>query len=158
VQIAGYMVYHAKLVDSLDQAILKAKENLHNGLALEKFYEFISAQGGKIDDLDEFVKVKEIVPFLAKKSGYIKTIKALNIGLASMKLGGGRETKEDDIDPMVGLVLSKKVGDYVEKGETLLYIYANKPITQEILTMLEEGYEIIAQKVKKQPIIHEIIV
>ena len=158
VQIAGYMVYHAKLVDSLDQAILKARENLHNGLALKKFYEFITAQGGKIDDLDEFVKVKEIVPFLAKKSGYIKTIKALNIGLASMKLGGGRETKEDDIDPMVGLVLSKKVGDYVEKGETLLYIYANKPITQEILTMLEEGYEIIAQKVKKQPIIHEIIV
>lgn len=157
VSIAGYMVYYADKADSPDEGIRMAKENLHNGKALAKFYEFINAQGGHIDNLDEFIKVKEVIPFKAQKEGYIKNIKALNIGLASMKLGGGRATKEDDIDPMVGIVLKKKVGDYIKKDEVLLSIYTNIDVTKEIYDLLDDAYEIITKEVKSESIIKEII-
>ncbi|MFA7560844.1 MAG: pyrimidine-nucleoside phosphorylase [Candidatus Izemoplasmatales bacterium] len=157
VNIAGYMAYFAKIVETIEAGIDFAKTNLHNGKALEKFYEFIKAQGGHIDNLDEFVEVKEIVPYLAKKSGYIKTIKALNIGLAAMKLGGGRETKEDSIDPMVGIVLNKKVGDKVDENDTLAFIYTNRNDNQEIIELLDDAYKIEKEEVKKTPIIKKII-
>lgn len=157
VSIAGYMVYYADKAASPDEGIRMAKENLHNGKALAKFYEFINAQGGHIDNLDEFIKVKEVIPFKAQKEGYIKNIKALNIGLASMKLGGGRATKEDDIDPMVGVVLKKKVGDYIKKDEVLLSIYTNTDVTKEIYDLLDDAYEIITKEVKSESIIKEII-
>ena len=157
VSIAGYMVYYADKAASPDEGIRMAKENLHNGKALAKFYEFINAQDGHIDNLDEFIKVKEVIPFKAQKEGYIKNIKALNIGLASMKLGGGRATKEDDIDPMVGIVLKKKVGDYIKKDEVLLSIYTNIDVTKEIYDLLDDAYEIITKEVKSESIIKEII-
>ena len=157
VTIAGYMVYYAEKASSIEEATLLAKENLHNGKALAKFYEFINAQGGHIEDLENFVKVDEIVPFISKKSGYIKEIKALNIGLASMKLGGGRATKDDDIDPMVGIVLNKKVGDKVSKGETLAYIYTNSGVKDDILELLEAAYDIVDSEVETTDIIKEII-
>ena len=74
-----------------------------------------------------------------------------------MKLGGGRATKEDDIDPNVGIVLHKKIGERVEKGEVLADIYANSQVSQEILELLEEAYEIVPEEVHLTPIIHEII-
>ena len=134
-----------------------AKEQLENGKALAKFNEFIKAQGAKDVDFDNFIQVEEILPYEAKKSGYIKQIKALNIGIASMKQGGGRETKEDDIDPNVGIVLSKKVGDFVKEGEELLKIYRNRPITEDIITLLDEAYVIVKEEVKEPDTIQEII-
>jgi len=157
VTIGGYMVYYANQASSLKEALKMAKENLHNGKALAKFYEFIGAQGGKLDDLDNFIEVEEIMPFISTKSGYIKTIKALNIGLASMKLGGGRATKEEEIDPMVGILLNKKVGDKVDKGETLAFIYRNNKISDEIYSLLEDAYEITQEKVEKEDIVKLII-
>lgn len=157
VNIAAYMVYYAKKADSLEHAKELAYQNLHNGKALAKFYEFVAAQGGNIDSLDDFVEVKEVIPYKAKRSGYIKTIKALNIGLASMKLGGGRETKEDEIDPMVGIVLTNKVGDKVNKGDVLANIYTNTPIKDDIVNLLDDAYQIIDEPVEKTDIIKEII-
>ena len=156
-QIAGYMLYFAKKSNSVEEGVKLAEDNLNNGKALAKFYEFVEAQGGKIEDLDDFINVNEILSFKAKKTGYIKTIKALNIGLASMKLGGGRETKEDSIDPMVGIMLNKKVGDYVNVDDVLCEIYANKKVNEDIYQLLEDAYEITAEKVEKTSIIKEII-
>ncbi|MDD4069815.1 MAG: pyrimidine-nucleoside phosphorylase [Candidatus Izemoplasmatales bacterium] len=156
-QIAGYMLYFAKKSNSVEEGVKLAEDNLNNGKALAKFYEFVEAQGGKIEDLDDFINVNEILSFKAKKTGYIKTIKALNIGLASMKLGGGRETKEDSIDPMVGIMLNKKVGDYVNRDDVLCEIYANKKVNEDIYQLLEDAYEITAEKVEKTSIIKEII-
>ena len=156
-QIAGYMLYFAKKSNSVAEGVKLAEDNLNNGKALAKFYEFVEAQGGKIEDLDDFINVNEILSFKAKKNGYIKTIKALNIGLASMKLGGGRETKEDSIDPMVGIMLNKKVGDYVNVDDVLCEIYANKKVNEDIYQLLEDAYEITAEKVEKTSIIKEII-
>jgi len=157
VSIASYMIYYANIAEDLETAKKLAFDNLHNGKALEKFYEFITVQGGKIENLETFVKVNEIIPYKAKTSGYIKSIKALNIGLASMKLGGGRETIEDTIDPMVGIKLKYKVGDKVFKDDVLADIYANNKIGDEIFNLLDEAYEIVNVEVSKSPIIKEII-
>lgn len=156
-EIAGHMVYYAKLVKTVDEGIKMAKEYLKNGKALDKFYEFIEAQGGHIDDLDNFIQAQEVYEYKAKETGFIKTIKALNIGLASMKIGGGRETKEDDIDPSVGIVLNKKIGDYVEKGHVLCKVYLNSDMTISVLNDLDEAFEISKEEVSKTPIIKEII-
>lgn len=157
VTIGAHMIFNAKRTKTLEEAEKLAYANLHNGVALAKFYEFIGAQGGHIDDLDHFVQAKEVVDFKSEKTGYVRTIKALNIGLASMKLGGGRETKEDIIDPMVGIVLSKKIGDYVKKGDLLAQIYADKPVTSDITDSLHEAFDIVKEPVKIPPIILEII-
>ncbi len=157
VNIASYMIYYAKKADSVESAKELAYEQLHNGKALAKFYEFVEAQGGKISDLETFIKVKEILPYKAKKSGYIKRIKALNIGLASMKLGGGRETKEDIIDPNVGIKLHKKIGDFVNEGDVLCDIYKNKPLSEDILPLLDEAYKIVEEKISSPEIIKTII-
>ena len=150
--IASYMIFYAEKAESIDKARELAKEQISNGKALAKFYQFIEAQ-----DLDKFITVKEIIPYYAKNSGYIQRIKALNIGLVSMKLGGGRETKDDDIDPNVGVVLNKKVGDFVKKGDLLCELYCNKALTTDITPMLDDAYELVNEVVKKPDTILEII-
>ena len=157
VNIAAHMIYYAEKAESVEEAEKLALAQLNNGKALAKFYEFIEAQGGHIDDLDNFISVKEILPYKAKKTGYIKRIKALNIGLASMKLGGGRETKEDTIDPNVGIVLHKKVGDYVKVNDVLCDIYRNKPLPDELIEMLDDAFEIVKEEIKKPVTIKKII-
>lgn len=157
VEIASYMIYNAHQAASLEEAKQKAIDHLHNGLALAKFNEFIHEQGGHIESIDDFVRVKHVIDYVAKTDGYIKSIKALNIGLASMKLGGGRATKEDIIDPMVGIVLEKKVGDFIRKGEVLAKIYANSEVTLDIHDSLDEAFEIVTYPVEQPAIILEII-
>jgi len=157
VEIASYMIYYAHEASSLEEAKIVAKAQLHNGKALAKFNEFIHAQGGHIDSLTDFIQVKHIIDYRAKSSGHIKSIKALNIGLASMKLGGGRATKSDIIDPMVGIVLEKKVGDVVQIGEVLAKIYANSEVSIDIHDALDEAFEIVNYPVEKPAIILEII-
>jgi pyrimidine-nucleoside phosphorylase len=157
VEIASYMIFYAKKAPSLEDAKELAIRQLHNGEALAKFNEFIHAQGGQIDSLKDFIKVKKIIEYKATKTGYIKEIKALNIGLASMKLGGGRETKEDIIDPMVGIVLEKKVGEHVKTGDVLAKVYANSPVSKEIILSLDEAFDIVEFEVKVPAIILEII-
>nr|WP_090417281.1 pyrimidine-nucleoside phosphorylase [Pseudobutyrivibrio sp. YE44] len=113
-----------------DKAKAKAlmKEAVASGKAFDKFVEFIEAQGGDASyakDLSKFVPAKHVVPVVAEADGYVHAIKAEAIGLASMSLGGGRETFEDVIDMAVGIILNKKVGDEIKKGEPICYIHAN---------------------------------
>ncbi|MBN2504737.1 MAG: pyrimidine-nucleoside phosphorylase [Bacilli bacterium] len=157
VEIAAHMVYNAKLQPSLKEARQIALENIHNGKALAKFYEFIHAQGGKIGALDTFVRTEHVIPYQAKKPGYVQSIKAYNIGLVSMHLGGGRETKEDTIDPMVGVLLKKKIGDKVAIGDVLCEVYANNPVGEEIIKLLDEAFAIGDSPIETLPIIQEII-
>jgi len=155
--IASHMIYYAKQAPTLEAAKALAVEKLNNGEALAKFNEFIIAQGGTLPDLKNFIKVKQIIPFKAKKAGYVLQIKALNIGLTSMKLGGGRETKDDIIDPMVGIILKKKIGEQVQIGDTLAEIYANHNVDSDIFETLEEAFQIVEYPVEKPNIILEVI-
>lgn len=104
------------------------KTVLDNGEALNKLAEFVEAQGGDknaVFDTSLLPSAKIIVPVYSEKDGYIKHIECDEIGICSLILGGGRETKESAIDLSVGIVLTQKVGDYVSKGEILAYIHAN---------------------------------
>lgn len=157
VEIAAYMAMYAGLVSDIEAGKNLAYDHLNNGLALKKFYDFIEAQGGHIDDLDHFIQVQEIYEFKADKAGYIKNIKALNIGLASMKIGGGRETKEDNIDPSVGIVLEKKIGDFVHKNDVLAKVYLNSKLGDNILDDLKQAFIISEDKQEIAPVIKEII-
>ena len=95
-------------------------KQLNNGEAYKKFEELVKAQGGKINNIKISDKVFSIK---SDREGYINNIDALHIGEIAKKIGAGRNTLEDKIDYEVGLVLSKKVGDYVEKEEELVKVY-----------------------------------
>lgn len=157
VDIAAHMIFYANKAPSVAEAKEMAMEQLRNGKALDKFKEFVEAQGGSFPDLSNFIDVEEVVPYKAKSSGYIKRIKALNIGLASMNLGGGRETKDDVIDPNVGIVLHEKVGAKVQKGDVLCDIYRNKPLSEDIITLLDDAFEIVDDVVNIPETIKEVI-
>ncbi len=99
------------------------KENLENGKAYNKFIEWVNAQGGNPNNIKKAKNVKEIKTL---KNGYISNINALEIGKLARDLGAGRLTKEDIIDPEVGFVLNKKVGDKVNEHDTLITVYYNE--------------------------------
>jgi len=95
-------------------------EQLNNGEAYKKFEELVNSQGGDIQK----IKISDrVFSIKSNKSGYINNIDALKLGEIAKKIGAGRTTLEDKIDYEVGLVLSKKVGDYIEKDEELLKVY-----------------------------------
>ena len=105
-----------------------AKGAIYNGLAINKLREMISAQGGNanvVDDYSLFKQPKYTAEIFSECDGYIEHTDAEKIGIASVILGAGREKKGDPIDPSAGIVLKKKTGDYVKKGETLAVFYTD---------------------------------
>ncbi len=112
------------------------QEAIENGKGFEKLKEFIGAQGGDVsylDDVSKFQVAKYIHEITSPKAGYITRIDALGIGLSAMKLGAGRAELTDPIDHTAGIVLRKKVGDYVEEGDVLALAYTNKEEVAEVL-------------------------
>ena len=156
-EIGSYMTYFAGITNSVEEAKDLLKANIANGKAHEKQMEFIKAQGGVLPNLENFISVKEKIEVLSKESGYVKDINALTIGVAAMKLGAGRATKEDDIDPDVGIIVHKKVGDKVEQGEALATLYNNLEDTKEIYNDVFNAFVLSESRVEKKPIIFEII-
>ena len=101
---------------------------IENGLAFEKFKEMVGNQQGDtkyLDNIDEFEKAKYILEVKSKKVGVINDINAEDIGKVACSLGAGRIKKEDIIDMSVGVVLNKKVHDFVQKNDVLAFVYAN---------------------------------
>jgi pyrimidine-nucleoside phosphorylase len=118
----------------------------------------VEAQGGDgsyITDPSKFKEVKEVIEVTSSKEGYIEDLEALTLGLVSMKLGGGRATVDDVIDHSVGLVLHKKIGDYVKQGESLLSVYTNTGLSDELREEIISAYHLTSQTVKKPNIVEE---
>lgn len=129
------MLVQAKLFHDKKEARKVLLKNLKNGKAFEKFVEFVKAQKGDtsyILDPSKFEVAKNIIPIYSNKEGVIKRIDALTIGKSSMKLGGGRERIEDTIDMSAGIILNKKIGDFVKNNELLATLYTNKEDFEEI--------------------------
>lgn len=129
------MLVQAKLFRDKKEARKALLKNLKNGKAFEKFVEFVKAQKGDasyILDPSKFEVAKNIIPIYSNKEGVIKRIDALTIGKSSMKLGGGRERIEDTIDMSAGIILNKKIGDFVKNNELLATLYTNKEDFEEI--------------------------
>lgn len=157
--LGSQMVVLAQQANTLEDARQMLEDAIYSGKALNKFKTFISQQGGDasvIDNPDQLPSAKYQIHFTAKKDGVITEMIANEIGVASMMLGAGRQTKEDVIDLGVGIVLNKKVGDSVIKGENILTIYSNQKNVDEILDKLEESIT-IEEKGEVPTLIHKII-
>ena len=138
-----------------------AKGAIDNGLAINKLREMISAQGGNanvVDDYSLFKQPKYTAEIFSECDGYIEHTDAEKIGIASVILGAGREKKGDPIDPSAGIVLKKKTGDYVKKGESLAVFYTDdegkiEGAKQEFLDAFTFGNE----RTQPQKLIYKII-
>ena len=95
------------------------------------------------------------IPVRSIKSGYISEINTMDLGLISMKLGAGRETLEDVIDPTAGILLSKKLGDKVAKGDVLLTLYTEKPGMQALVTSALNDFEFSNDPIEVPPVVEE---
>ena len=148
--LATHMV-HLGLDIPISEAEKKVKENLQNGQAYQKFLDFVSAQHGTLPQTNHLPERK----IYAKTTGYIQQVHADQLGSIVKELGGGRERVEDQIDYEVGIILNKKVGDYVREGEVLMKVYENKKKLEEQTYL--NCFEIASQPVESKPIIYEMI-
>ncbi|KGX83309.1 pyrimidine-nucleoside phosphorylase [Pontibacillus marinus] len=155
--LGSQMVVLAGKANTLDEARGMLEANMKNGKALERFGTFLSSQGGNgkvVEDPTLMPQASYKVELPAKKAGYVSDIVADEIGTAAMMLGAGRATKESVIDLAVGLYLNKKVGDYVEEGESLLTIYANQEDVNDVKEKLYENITVSDDKVEAPTLIH----
>jgi pyrimidine-nucleoside phosphorylase len=156
------MLVQAKVCKTLEEARVKLHEVVENGKAFEKLVQMVAAQGGDVSYIkspEKFEMSKNIVEIRCEEDGYIKAINALEIGISAMKLGACRETLEDVIDMSAGIVLDKKIGAKVNKGDLLCTIYTNKS-KEEYLPVIEEikaAYKFSKEKVEILPVIREVI-
>lgn len=156
IELAGHMI-SLGLDIKLSKSRSLAKESLTSGEALKKFYELIKGQGGDIsvfEDLDKFSGARYKIEVLSDRDGYVNSIDAEKIGLACNSLGAGREKIEDTIDYGAGLVLSKKIGDFVKSGETLAVIQTNdKRKFKGVNRIIQESISIDEDFIKTNTII-----
>jgi len=127
-EFASEMMLLAKIESDKIKAVQKLKDSIETGKALAKFKEIIGNQGGDsrvIQDYSLLPKAKYESEVIAGEDGYVNRIDAVHLGLTAMKLGAGRQKKDDIIDPAVGIWVYKKVGDKVKKGEVFAKILAN---------------------------------
>ncbi|MEX2949058.1 pyrimidine-nucleoside phosphorylase [Staphylococcus warneri] len=157
--LGSQMVVLAKKADNLKDARELLEAAIQSGKALDKFKTFISNQGGDVSVIerpDSLEDAKYKIEYTAQKDGFISEMVANEIGVASMMLGAGRQTKEDIIDLSVGIVLNKKVGDKVNAGESILTIHSNKENVNDIFDKLNESIKIDSEGYTPK-LIHKII-
>lgn len=156
--LGAHMLIAAQKASCVDEGISLLKETITNGTAIEKLKELVAAQGGNphsVDDYSLLPTANMVEPVKAEKDGYISHIQTEEIGIASLILGGGRETKESTIDLSVGIVLNKKCGDYVHKGDILCYLHSNdSDKTHAARKRILNAYEINETKPEKRPLIY----
>ncbi len=155
--LASRMVLLGGQAVTIEEAEQKVKELLENGKALEKLKELIAAQGGD----PQVVQEENLLPTRqyrleveAAESGYVTAINAEAIGIAAMTVGAGRESKDDQIDPAVGIVLRKKRGNQVKTGEALAEIHYNDENRRnEAADILRSAYQITSTPPSPRPMI-----
>lgn len=161
-ELGSLMVVGADSTITQDKARIKLRKTIEDGSAYNKFKEFVAAQGGDlsyIDNYDKLVNVSEKIDIISDKSGYVKSIQTYDIGEAVMIIGGGREKKGDVIDHNVGLVLAKKIGDYVNKGDTIATMYINAASSKDTaIDMIKNAYVFCEEHVDKLSLINDVII
>jgi pyrimidine-nucleoside phosphorylase len=144
VEIGSHLLVGAEVTDDIGQAKKLLHEALDDGRGYRKLIELIQAQNGDasvLDDLESLLSKKRR-SIKAHVSGYVKSMDALEIGRAAMRLGAGREKKADDILLDVGIELNKKIGDRVKKGDTIATLYVNDRGIDEATSILKNAIEI----------------
>ena len=159
--LASYMVLGAKKAVTLEEARALLEETITSGVALKKLAEFVARQGGNAEQ----VKDPSLLEIAAEQkdvtlpaSGYLASCVTKEVGMASLLLGGGRETKESEIDLSVGIVLHKKLGDYVKESEPVATIYGNdKKKIEAAAARLRAAYTVTTEKPVVRPLIYDVI-
>lgn len=156
--LGSHMVLLAGKAGSLQEARSLLENAIKNGKALEKLKVFLKSQGGDdslVDHPEKLPQAEFRFELEAKESGFVSAIIADEIGTAAMLLGAGRATKESEIDLAVGLVLRKKIGDHVEKGESLVTIFSNVEDVREVKEKLYNNIKVSSEKVEAPTLIYE---
>ena len=154
------MLVQANVCKTREEARQRLHEVVENGEAFNKFLAMVKAQGGDPEYIlypEKFEVSSKAIEIVAERSGYIKELDALEIGIAAMKLGAGRETLEDKIDMSAGIILNHKVGSKVNKGDVLCVAYTNKDNVDDALAQIRGAYKIVDEVVYAQPVIREIV-
>ncbi|CRZ34294.1 thymidine phosphorylase [Herbinix hemicellulosilytica] len=161
VTLASYMLLGAGRVKSPEEGRELLLETIRSGKALDKFAEFVSAQGGDssfIYNPELFKKASIIYEVKAPEDGYVTDIRTDEIGMASVVLGGGRVTKDSTIDLSVGIVIHKKLGDKVSKNEPIVTLYANDDEKRkEAKKRILNAYVFGKEKPERPPYIYSVV-
>ncbi len=161
IALGTQMILSEKIVEDEVQAEKMMRMTIEDGSALQKLGEFIAAQGGDKNDVyypERLPEASIIEELEAPQSGFIERIICDEVGICSLILGGGRETKESIIDLSVGIVLTCKVGDFVLAGDTLAYIHGNDPDKiKQARERLIKAYTFSQTKVERPALIKGIV-
>jgi pyrimidine-nucleoside phosphorylase/thymidine phosphorylase len=160
-ELAARMIFLGRITKTLDEARELAQSKLLDGSGFQKFKEVIAAQGGNPQVLDRF----DLLPnatgaqeITTARGGYISAIDAELIGQASAMIGAGRNTKEDAIDPAVGVILEVKVGQKIDSGSILCRIYyTSEEHLAEAAGLVEDAFKISQQPVEERDLILEVV-
>ena len=159
-RIGSKLMIMEGLAKTEDEARKVLEGKISDGSAIEKFKEMVELQGGDpsyIDDTDKFKKSSIIKDITSEETGFVKSIEAIEIGIASRDLGAGRHKKGDVLDLSAGIYLHKKVGDFVEKGEKIATIYTEKENEVEgAIDRIKAAYDFSDKREDYKLIIEEI--
>jgi pyrimidine-nucleoside phosphorylase len=156
-ELGSHMLVLGETAKTQGEAVEILKRLIDSGAAFNKFKELVEAQGGDtkvVDNTDLLPDTQFSETYKSKKEGYISELNALDIGLASVKLGAGRETKASVIDFGAGIVLKKKIGDYIKKDEVLAILYSNNSANfTKAEEFMDKAYKISEEKPSHKPLI-----
>lgn len=159
--IGSLMLAEAGMVESVEQGRERLLASIADGSALNKLAQMVAAQDGDsraVYDPSMLPDAAVKLPVPASRAGYVRRIEAEQVGLVSMHLGGGRVTKESEIDLSVGVVLDKKVGDFVAEGESLGTIHAaSMEMAQQAAELLRGCFELSDKRVERPAFIKAIV-
>jgi pyrimidine-nucleoside phosphorylase len=160
-ELAGWMLHLGGVANTVAEGKQQSEKLISSGAALERFRQMVELQGGDarvIDDPKRLPHARQTAQVTSAKTGYLVSMQCEQIGTACVILGGGRERKEDSVDPAVGIVLHKKVGDRVAAGEAIATIHYNGDAqAARARELIQASCEITDEVPEKRPLIHRVI-
>ncbi|MBP3191142.1 thymidine phosphorylase [Natronogracilivirga saccharolytica] len=160
-QLAGTMIYLGGNAGSVEEGIEKSRESVRNGTAMQKFRDIVTEQDGSteyLDRPDDYPQARRQFDVNAASDGFITAMDAYAIGMAGVELGAGRKSKEDVVDPQSGIILEKKIGEDVRRGETIARCFTNKEEqTDMVRKMLQDAVSIGSSRVEVPALITDTV-
>jgi pyrimidine-nucleoside phosphorylase len=159
--LGGAMVMLGGKAKTIDEGVVKCKEAIKSGAAYNKFLQMVERQGGDksfIEDLTKYQKSKFSIEVKSNSAGFVENIDALEVGFVGIMVGAGRMKVDDVIDMKSGILFKKKVGDSVNKNDTLAFIFADdKPKLNAAAKRLQDSFRIGKNIPTLPPLIHALI-
>jgi pyrimidine-nucleoside phosphorylase len=161
-ELAAWMLFLGGASDTVVQGRQLSEQIIASGKAFERFRQMVELQGGDISVIDDPARLPSAdhrVEVPSPRPGYVAAIACEQVGTACVILGGGRERKEDSVDPAVGIAVNKKIGDKVSAGESLCTIHCHSDAqAARAKTLLTESYQIVdAPPSHQSPLVHRVI-